>query len=127
MLYGGEVMSEIKFRAWQKCHFGKIRKIENYCVLNENNRFIGHDLTNDVEGDIFCVEQFTGLCDKNWKEIYAGDILKVRINDNFTNELDFVEDLDGCWQWRDYTVRAIYHESEVIGNIHENPELLEEK
>ena len=66
----------------------------------------------------------TGLTDKNGAEIFEGDILQVRLNDEWHSERDPVEMYAGCWHWRGYTVNSVAHESEVIGNIHENPELL---
>lgn len=101
-------------------------------------------------------EQFTGLTDKNGKEIYEGDILKAKrgeqskynhyeIKDTVRfsfggfkcfdkNFQDFyvetpsmkIKNMMWCWHGSHYT-RSIYEEIievEIIGNIHENPELL---
>ena len=85
-------------------------------------------------------EQFTGLHDKNGKEIYDGDILKSVIgNIGFVRHSDSV-----CWHIT-YNLKLntslknppdenlltqlwdSHDRWEIIGNIYENPELLKEK
>src|SRR5712664_2633866 len=61
------------------------------------------------------LEQFTTLSDKDGNDIYAGDILKYP--DGF---LQVVE-----WQCGAWNVVLSHFNSEIIGNIHENPELKE--
>ena len=74
------------------------------------------------------VGQFTGLTDKNGKKIFEGDVVKIQIADGsfrnasidfrngyFTNSLSTY--LGG--------LVVIAPDCEVIGNIHDNPELLE--
>ena len=70
------------------------------------------------------VGQYTGLTDKNGTKIFAGDIVKgTFFGFPFTVE-DYVFSI--VWQEDVTGYRANYFENvEVIGNIHDNPELLE--
>lgn len=75
--------------------------------------------------------QFTGVKDINGREIYEGDIVRVRVTNNcfkknpkFCNGVVTFSKYDGGW------ANGCYHKflpgrMEVIGNIHDNPELLE--
>ena len=71
--------------------------------------------------------QFTGLKDKNGKEIYEGDIVSHSL-DNSTIPLSVVSFEDGMFVFSDkeYTTELIesLDYCEVIGNIYENSELL---
>ena len=73
-----------------------------------------HDADRDyIEMDKIELLQFTGLLDKNGKEIYEGDI--VRREDS----------LNWIVKWEGQGFEPIELEKwEIIGNIHENPELL---
>lgn len=82
-------------------------------------------------------EQSTGLKDKNGKEIYEGDILKFRGRDyqvKFDNYGQFyMENKNYHWLENGYSFRSVDIWCadgilvEIIGNIHEHPELLEAK
>ena len=99
--------------------------------LDKNNIGIFYDDTeeSDCIVHIFSVipetvEQYTGLTDKNGKKIFEGDIVKGTffgfpfIVEDYVFSIVWQEDVTGY--------RANYFENvEVIGNIHDNPELLE--
>lgn len=78
-----------------------------------------------IEVEPETVGQYTGLKDKNGKEIYEGDIVKT--NDFYEcGELVFKGKTEVIENILDYinTVKSIDTTGEVIGNIYENPELL---
>lgn len=70
------------------------------------------------------IGQFTGLLDKNGKEIYEGDIIEWMDSD-FEIRRDIVKWMNGglCACNSQYTIGS-YSQIEMIGNIHDNPELI---
>ena len=75
------------------------------------------------------VGQFTGLTDKNGVKIFEGDIVHI---DNYDEGWDSIEFKGGAFavdvEGREYDYTAIgwtEYEAVVIGNIHDNPELVE--
>lgn len=84
-----------------------------------------------AHGKEFIWEQSTGLKDKNGKEIYVGDIVSEH-NGDIVGEI--IQKLSGeyCIAWIGiYGGSSVLYDElsmcEVIGNIHENPELLKEE
>lgn len=71
------------------------------------------------------VGQFTGLKGKNNNEIYEGDILKTEYGICYVIWFDAAFALKSPGSEAiDFEHSSVYELSEVIGNIHENPELL---
>lgn len=104
-------MREIKFRAWD---------IDNKFLFDVYEIHFGNNFYIKGLGQIFSrnfnLMQYTGLKDKNGKEIYEGDIIEY-----FDEQIELVE-----WSKSDFwSGLGTFRISKVIGNIYENPELLE--
>lgn len=127
-------MRTIKFRAWdpeekimsKPFGFNRIDGGTAFYVGEDGENFC---LDNDGYSQPECIlMQFTGLKDKNGKEIYEGDI--VTISGEFTGPI--VWSINGFTVERyvvgwDIDSEGSQDMTEVIGNIHENPELLSNK
>ena len=132
----GVGMREIKFRAWHR----KRRNMTSPMTLG----FLAHEDIEMLRG--YTTEydwmQYTGLHDKNGKEIYEGDIVRFFFcadhplatspeeDSDITEMIDEVKFMDGgfffwCEDVRNGAMLWRFNERcEVIGNIYENPELL---
>lgn len=157
-------MREIKFRAWdgQRMFYGilpwawdsVIKTGFWYCSQSrDNNDVAKFEVDVQMSKKDFIIMQYTGLKDKNGKEIYEGDIIChvnyidkpkyiIRFGIGYIDASDF-EDysikingfyLESIKKKKDEygygyppSIMNIYDYSEVIGNIYENPELLEVK
>lgn len=140
-------MREIKFRAWDKARKQMISsdKILKICFLGTNHtpnlivytdREINHFEEIRERDKKYCNEfellQYTGLKDKNEKEIFEGDIF-VHNNHKFEVVWDSTRFIgldndksgNGCCCYVDSHYKDGSSSIEVIGNIYENPELLE--
>jgi uncharacterized phage protein (TIGR01671 family) len=144
-------MREIKFRAWDK---DELRMVERpFVVSNEGEAFDEYRGGGYVKQ--YDLMQFTGLKDKNGKEIYEGDVVEGGVYYGWPTEKGFgiVEfgewEQDGsgheygpetCLGWYieikesefGYIEGSHLYESkanniEVIGNIYENPELIKKE
>ena len=148
---------KIKFRAWDKAY-----SLMNYKVQVGNTDYADPNYTCNsiwvdsgdfktigwMNADDKCIDlmQFTGLKDKNGKEIYEGDLLTcLNAHDDYQSDVFKVTFEDGCFCLRilntdtfataislreNISNSLISTDSEpiynVIGNVFENPELLQE-
>ena len=132
-------MREIKFRSWN----GKWMQRFDFSRRNVHR--------NLNKG--YPIMQFTGLKDKNAKEIYEGDVVRLTAEGTYYNSPDKYEECNvdktyigevviiaskgACLKRPSYTdnitgdkdksdqyINVVQYRSEVIGNIYENPELL---
>jgi len=130
---------EIKFRAWDK----KKSKMFNDVIVTNNMFYVPKNLLVDFSNTYAMVNcilmQYTGLNDKNGTEIYEGDILQEVVpnydacscdgctceqNYYHNNEVKF-DTLKGFYMdLNHYIKEEDFTRREIIGNIHENPELI---
>lgn len=143
-------MRELKFRAWgnrQNKYLNpddvSIRADGFITIFNVDGK---HSRAVQPPGDLlspwFIIEQYTNLKDKNGTEIYEGDIVSLRLwgSNGYEYENGIVryyppsaafkwfsleDDKNDCNNY--WLQHADSDGREVVGNIHENPELLEEK
>ncbi|EOL45789.1 YopX family protein [Enterococcus caccae] len=137
-------MNKPKFRAWKKI---RIQEMFNDVVRIDwlNNKIAikypnpgGNTFRIDEESlDNVILMQYTGLKDKNGVEICEGDILRKKYKSiNYSNVEHTIEyavfrDNTGAWRVKNpnktlTNLLQIRKAVEVIGNIHANPELLNE-
>ena len=142
-------MREILFKA-KRIDNGKW--VEGYYTICKDKTFIGIDVSIGIDMfDVFLTPiirwfeidpqtlcQFTGLCDKNGKKIWENDIFQCT-DETMVTQKDLIEynephasfvrlhnteELGLQYLWID---EAICNHGEVIGNIFDNPELLQEE
>lgn len=125
-------MREIKYKIWSEIDK---KFLENPHYINSNWIIFFSPckwpVINYENQEKYKILQYTWLTDKNWKEIFEGDLVKTQINNLWlTKELSEV--YFDMWQFllkrKDSKMPfTVYQESEleIIWNIYENPNLLE--
>ena len=123
-------MREILFRGKcnETCKYNG-QWIEGFYGEDDGKPIIAHSTDRGIIG-YFCdpdsIGQYTGLTDKNGKKIFEGDIVDCL---EYYGEVYY--DHEGCFDLRDNTSEMCggfigsYNSLKVVGNIHDNPELLE--
>ena len=136
---------ELKFRAWD--NYSKSFVEDDEYLIGLDGKFYKMDFYSGIENyedgnlifnelDNITLSQFTGLKDKNGKEIFEGDLLQydgynfklinkekiyqVRYDDNLAQY--YAYNLENSFDT--FLVVRAWKESKIIGNIYQNPELL---
>jgi len=120
-------MREIKFRAWAKkygsgewemIHEIGVFPISCHCPfsISSDGIFVNPNYQDAV------IEQCTGRLDKNGREIYEGDIVRVKVEDTEMGEFEIYWDDELCefgYRFCNEPFNAqFYMDREIVGNIH---------
>jgi len=132
-------MREIKFRAWYTedeppLMFEQVRERDRLLFQMAKDHNLAYEFATPWIDDDWILERYTGRHDRNGKEIFEGDIVEQIVTydgkEQRSNRAP-VECIDvGFWWWGNYGSiqdALTCFPVEVIGNTHENPELLEEQ
>ena len=116
-----------KYKAWDKGN----KKIVDVTMILFGSEEIDHseNYNEPYHWDHFELLQYTGLKDKNGVEIYEGYIIKSPDFDNqhVVEYKDIIQSDDMTAPGIGFQFNSDPNEMEIIGNIYENPELLEDK
>lgn len=125
-------MRTIKFKIWVfEADINKGYMLDIYERFEKDSNsdyYLVYEDFRDLEDgrSKYCIPlQFTGLHDKNGKEIYEGDILEDALGRR--KLVEYYKDgfwLNASLEGAEWCLRQVNSSSKVIGNIYENPELL---
>lgn len=116
-------MRPIKFRAWDN-ETKKIYSVHSFSAHDDGTvELWSFDIDGEHKLTDYVLEQYTGVSDATGKPIYEGDILQNRKYKSVIKHIGtgFKADVVGYQNIYPFNGR----DETVIGNIHENPELLE--
>ncbi len=127
-----------KCRIWDKNQNKMLFPASNYNFCNINGVIVQVEIYENIVGNI-CAHirknqiyenaefmQCTGLKDKNGKLIYEGDVVKNGLHNNLVEWFKGGFWLNGFINGAKWNIHQCHQILEVIGNIYENPELLQE-
>lgn len=119
-----------KFRVWDKRQNEYIES-PNPMPLLQANGLLAYFNNNPKAMDFYVVEFSTGLKDKNGKLVFENDVIKADIDFDLNGRVNLIRKVvfsksAFCLEYpNDILEINKYHNIEVIGNIHQNSELLE--
>lgn len=136
-------MKEIKFEVAMKLEDGAMclpcdietKTGDIYFLRNENHVHAWHcNFVNIKDSSVLGIRKYAGFKDINKKRIFTGDIVKLKFNGNYyTTQIEFLQ--NSFFNGFVYTHREIKHPflkypaeiCEIIGDVYNNPKMLEDK